>query len=1821
MVERRSFPKHAILYVMAIAVLLSPVIGLGATIDVYPGDKIQDAVNSASAGDTIIVHTGTYTENIEVKKQLTIKNAGDGGVTVNAKKGSDPCIIIKSSGSGSTIQGLTLAGATSDDGVRLDGADSCHIKDNHIRNNGHFGIHSTGVGNTISGNTISSNGKDGVYSEKSSQTAPTTISGNTIEGNGNFGIHAKQDYNQITGNNITDSGEDGVKIEGSYNPIANNQITDNGNFGIHSTEAGNTISGNTISSNGKSSGKDGIYSEKSSQTAPTTISGNTIEANGKYGIHAKQDYNHITGNTISDNGDHNVYSEGAYNHISTNTLKNTQPIGKDAIHITGDNNIISDNTIDNIQQNGIYINGKQNKIFGSSPYTQSISNCAQPHQAGIRLSTGNSPLQSKDNNEVYNNVLKKNFTGIHVLLSSSNQIHDNRVIEHHQGISLRDSALNDIYGNIVKWNKEFGILIQQVVDFRWNKESNSVHNNTIAECLISGIFLENLNLFKEQNLNNIYENHISLCGFGIDSLRDNASSIHDNTIEAVAVGIGLQLSKDTIIFQNRIAVDLIGLWFMASSSDNVSFNSISSLLDALVNTGISTESSLSSSSDNVSFNSISSLLDGHMNTGISTESSLSLFPPGNVTAEYNWWGSNDDPGSQIKGANVDYTPYLVLSADANPEKIYDFAPLNTSTITADLSHDSSGNYHDPEHGHVPDGIRVAFEIASIPRVGSLNPLEPPTSSGSATSTFTATDIGDADITAAAGWQTVHTSVKVDALSFLSITKTASSDPVKAGQDIIYTIKVHNSGPSQAENVQLTDAIPPYLNNVRYSLFSEVGPWQNWPPGSGYVDLETIPVDHVKSVWIIGSVDPGTPNGTLLTNSSSVTSTTYPDPVSTSITTGVVTVARVALEKTVDYERPNVGDRVLFEVTATNNGPSDAQHVLIEDVMPSAFADVVITPLKGSYHMGVWSIPSLAVNERATLRLEGTVTQEMECKFYINFATTKVPNALRKVVSASITVTCPVPTVTTQAVTGIGATTATGNGNITDLGYSNPTQHGVCWNTTGIPTIADNKTEDGPVGVAGPFTSPMTGLSPNTTYYVRAYATNSVGTAYGDEVSFTTNTQTPTVTTQAVSGIGNASADGNGNITDLGSPNPTQHGVCWNTSGTPTTADSKTEEGSVSATGPFTSHMTGLSSDITYYVRAYATNGAGTSYGNEVSFATRSQAATVTTQAVTNIGTTTADGNGNITDLGSPPPTQHGVCWNTTGTPTIADSKTEEGPVGATGPFVSHMTGLSPDTTYYVRAYATDTVGTFYGHQVCFTTSKEAPTVTTQAVSGIGNTSADGNGNITDLGSPPPTQHGVCWNTSGTPTTADSKTEDGPVGATGPFVSHMTGLSPDTTYYVRAYATNAAETSYGNEVSFTTSEEAPTVTTETVSGIGNISANGNGNITDLGFPDPTQHGVCWNTTGTPTIAGSKTEDGSVSATGPFVSHMTGLSSDTTYYVRAYAINPAGIAYGTQVSFTTSAQAPAVTTQAISGIGNTSADGNGDVTDLGSPPPIQHGVCWNTTGTPTIAGSKTEEGPTSTTGPFVSHMTGLSPNITYYVRAYATNAAGTSYGNEVSFITRSQAATVTTQAVTNIGTTTATGNGNITDLGSPPPTQHGICWSATGTPTIAGSRTRQGPVSSTGAFTSNMTGLTPNTTYYVRAYATDAIGTFYGNEVSFTTSKQAPTITDFNPKSGGPGTIVIIIGTNFTSTDITVKFGNTHAYSFTVDTTTQIRAVVGHGATGKVTVTTDDGTATSVEDFMFDRSIPTLNEWGMILFGLLLLGATAIVLQKRRGSGCL
>ena len=196
-----------------------------------------------------------------------------------------------------------------------------------------------------------------------------------------------------------------------------------------------------------------------------------------------------------------------------------------------------------------------------------------------------------------------------------------------------------------------------------------------------------------------------------------------------------------------------------------------------------------------------------------------------------------------------------------------------------------------------------------------------------------------------------------------------------------------------------------------------------------------------------------------------------------------------------------------------------------------------------------------------------------------------------------------PTVTTASVTNITQTTATGGGNVISDGGATVTARGVCWDITGTPTIANNKTSNG--SGTGSFVSNITGLTANTPYYIRAYATNSQGTAYGSLITFTTNQASglPTVITNSINDITQSTATGGGNVTYDGGATVTTKGVCWNTTGTPTIVNSKTSNGA--GTGSFTSNLTWLNANTQYYVRAYATNSVGTAYGEQITFKTLS----------------------------------------------------------------------------------------------------------------------------------------------------------------------------------------------------------------------------------------------------------------------------------------------------------------------------------------------------------------------------------------------------------------------------------------------------------------------------------------------------------------------------------------------------------------------------------------------------------------------------------------
>lgn len=721
-----------------------------------------------------------------------------------------------------------------------------------------------------------------------------------------------------------------------------------------------------------------------------------------------------------------------------------------------------------------------------------------------------------------------------------------------------------------------------------------------------------------------------------------------------------------------------------------------------------------------------------------------------------------------------------------------------------------------------------------------------------------------------------------------------------------------------------------------------------------------------------------------------------------------------------------------------------------------------------------------------------------------------------------------PVVQTIEVTDITAFAAKVKGRVNEQGGSTVTERGICWNTSPSPTFNDSHASNG-TGL-GEYNVNLNNLTPGTNYYVRAYAKNSQGIAYGEQKDFTTMATFPNVVIVGINGTTVSI-----NVTDDGGATVTERGICWSISHNPTTSDHHISVGT--GTGIFTIELTDLEPGTSYYVRAYAVNSVGTAYSNEMNFTTTANLPTVTTGEVSNITQNSAQGSGYVTDSGGATVTERGLCWSISHNPTVINSHANGG--SGTGPFNCNMTGLTANTTYFVRAYAKNSAGIAYGEEVSFRTSQNnisAPTVTTAQVTNIQQNSATGGGNVTNDGGATVTERGICWSTSHNPTTSGNHISNGT--GTGNFTCIMNGLTGGTTYFVRAYAINSQGTSYGNETSFTTPAGLPTVTTSQVTNITQTTATGGGNVTNNGGTAIIERGICWSTSHNPTTSGSHANNGT--GTGSFSVGMTNLTANTIYYVRAYAINSAGIQYGNEVSFNTqqAANLPTVTTSQVINITQTSASSGGNVTEAGGSNVTERGICWSTSHNPTINDNSSSGG--AGLGAYSVQMTDLTANTTYYVRAFATNSAGTAYGEEVPFTTLSNLPTVTTSPVTNITQTTATGGGDVTANGGANVTERGICWSTSHNPTTSNSHQSSG--TGTGNYTVQMTGLTANTTYYVRAYAINSAGTQYGSEVTFVTLPNLPTVTT-NPVTNitqnsatGGGNVTATGGANVTERGI-------------------------------------------------------------------------------------
>jgi parallel beta-helix repeat protein len=309
---------------------------------VNPGDSLQDVVDVADPGDTIIVRDGTYTENVEVNvANLTLRSEhGSAFTTVVAAVNSSDVFLVTANSV--TITGFAVQNATSARGIRLQSVHHCTVSGNNASGN-YRGIYLSGSSNNtltdntaldnyygifleyssnnnnLTGNTANSNSNNGIYLRDSCNN--NTLTDNTVNSNNDNGIHLySSSNNNLTGNTANSNGN-GIYLDYSSTNTLTNNIASNNAYGIYLRHGSNNnnLTGNTASNNTY-----GIWLRGPSST--NTLTNNTASNNYDYGIYLLgSDTNNLTGNTVSNNN-WGIYLESSstnnliYNNYFRNTL-------------------------------------------------------------------------------------------------------------------------------------------------------------------------------------------------------------------------------------------------------------------------------------------------------------------------------------------------------------------------------------------------------------------------------------------------------------------------------------------------------------------------------------------------------------------------------------------------------------------------------------------------------------------------------------------------------------------------------------------------------------------------------------------------------------------------------------------------------------------------------------------------------------------------------------------------------------------------------------------------------------------------------------------------------------------------------------------------------------------------------------------------------------------------------------------------------------------------------------------------------------------------------------------------------------------------------------------------------------------------------------------------------------------------------------------------------------------------------------------------------------------------------------------------------------
>ena len=383
-----------------------------------------------------------------------------------------------------------------------------------------------------------------------------------------------------------------------------------------------------------------------------------------------------------------------------------------------------------------------------------------------------------------------------------------------------------------------------------------------------------------------------------------------------------------------------------------------------------------------------------------------------------------------------------------------------------------------------------------------------------------------------------------------------------------------------------------------------------------------------------------------------------------------------------------------------------------------------------------------------------------------------------------------PTLTTLHASDITINSAKLGGNITSAGSGNIIERGIVWSTSSNPTIDNHKISNG-TGV-GKYIISITELADKTIYYARAYATNEKGTAYGDEINFTTvELKTPELSQTNISNIGVSSVTVKSSIRDNGNGTISEQGFCWSTNSVPTINDFKIQKSPI--IGEFSSLISSLDDNTQYYVRAYAINQKGVGYGEIAKFSTLKRGLPCLSDIqMSELSFASVKLSSSVTDNGNLDISARGFCWSTSPNPTIDNDQLQVG--RGMGDFTKTISGLQEDTKYHIRSYATNETGTGYSNELTLTTGKrDIPILKTTIFEQINDTSVSVSSSIESSGVLDIIEYGCCWSTSPNSTIDGHK-----IRCTTSFTANISGLQENTKYYIRSYAINSMGIGYGEE---------------------------------------------------------------------------------------------------------------------------------------------------------------------------------------------------------------------------------------------------------------------------------------------------------------------------------------------------------------------------------------------------------------------------------------